>query len=63
VTVYLTMVRVLANVAADTPEQARERLTVALDKAGFTVYTAGAEPGDVFESEVDEPDGIPPQYL
>jgi hypothetical protein len=61
--IYLTMVRVLANVRADTPEQAKRALEDALDAAGFDPYRDGAQRDDVTVSEVDEPDGIPAQYL
>jgi hypothetical protein len=60
--IYLTMVRVLANVEAAGADEARAALTAALDRAGFTPFPEGSEAGDVFESEVDEPDGIPAAF-
>ncbi len=61
-TIYLTMVRVLANVDAGTAQEAQARLVAALDRAGFSPYPEGAEPEDTYESEADEPSGIPAQY-
>lgn len=62
-TLYLAMVRVLANVEADSPEAARKVVEAALDRAGFNPYTEGAEDTDVFPSDAEGPGGIPAAFM
>ncbi len=57
--VYLTMVRILANVEADSPADAARILNAALEAAGFQTFPEGAEPDDVIVSEETEPSGFP----
>ncbi len=61
--IYLAMVRVLANLEANSPDEAARILVSALGASGFMPFPEGAEPGDVIPSEDDEPSGIPHDRL